>query len=52
MADCSKGRCPNFQKAAKPEEALRLYELFATEILKFGMKPQMPISIGFVMPHS
>ena len=37
LADCSKGRRPNFQKAAKPNEALRLYELFAAEVLKLGI---------------
>lgn len=37
LADCSKGRRPNFQKAAKPDEAKRLYELMVKEIVKLGV---------------
>ncbi|RYZ60459.1 MAG: D-tyrosyl-tRNA(Tyr) deacylase [Proteobacteria bacterium] len=38
LADCSKGRRPNFQKAAKPDEAKRLYELMEKEIVKLGLR--------------
>ncbi len=37
LADCSKGRRPNFQKAAKAAEALRLYRLLAETIQNFGI---------------
>lgn len=37
LGDASKGRRPNFQKAAKPDEANRLYKLFRDAILGQGL---------------
>ncbi|RZA26823.1 MAG: D-tyrosyl-tRNA(Tyr) deacylase [Proteobacteria bacterium] len=38
LGDASKGRRPNFQKAARPEEATRLYERMQAEFKKLGVK--------------
>ncbi|MDD3653741.1 MAG: D-aminoacyl-tRNA deacylase [Desulfotomaculaceae bacterium] len=35
--DCRKGRRPNFYKAASPEEARKLYEIFISELEKLGL---------------
>ena len=37
LGDASKGRRPNFQKAAKPDEAKRLYERVRAEISAQGL---------------
>lgn len=36
--DCSKGRRPGFDKAALPDEAERLYQLFVGELSASGLK--------------
>ena len=47
-ADCRKGRRPDFNKAAKPEIAERLYEEFAFELEKNGIKPKVGIFGAFM----
>ncbi len=37
-ADCRKGRRPNFEKAARGEQANSLYELFCDTLLSSGVK--------------
>lgn len=39
-ADCSHGNRPSFTKAAKPQEANRLYELFNSELRAKGLNVQ------------
>lgn len=36
--DCRKGRRPNFMEAARPEQALRIYESFNDALRGFGIK--------------
>lgn len=38
LADCRKGRRPSFTGAAQPEEADRLYRLFADELRGMGLE--------------
>ena len=38
FGDCRKGRRPSFDKAARPEDAERLYELFVNELRARGAK--------------
>ncbi|MBC7660422.1 MAG: D-tyrosyl-tRNA(Tyr) deacylase [Chitinophagaceae bacterium] len=38
LGDTSKGRRPNFQKAAKADDALRLYQLFRDAVLGAGVR--------------
>ena len=40
LADCSHGNRPSFTKAAKPQEANRLYELFNSELRAKGLNVQ------------
>ena len=35
--DCSKGRRPNFTRAAKPELSEKMYDSFVEEIKKYGL---------------
>lgn len=42
LADTSRGNRPSFVKAAKPEEAEKLYELFVAELRKLGI----PVKTG------
>jgi len=37
LGDCEKGRRPSFTRAADPEEADRLYELFASVLASLGV---------------
>ncbi|MCH5583630.1 D-aminoacyl-tRNA deacylase [Shimazuella sp. AN120528] len=41
--DCRKGRRPNFMAAARPEEALSLYEKWNQELLAKGVKVETGI---------
>lgn len=41
--DCRKGRRPNFMKAAKPDQAEELYELFNTVLKDKGIKVETGI---------
>lgn len=36
-ANCKRGRRPGFEKAAKPEQANQLYELFNEELRTYGL---------------
>ena len=47
-ADCRKGRRPDFNKAAKPEKAERLYKEFANELAQKGIRPKMGIFGAFM----
>ena len=38
--DCSHGRRPNFMNAARPEQAIPLYEQFLSECERLGFPPQ------------
>ena len=38
--DCSHGRRPNFMNAARPEQAIPLYEQFLAECERLGFAPQ------------
>jgi D-tyrosyl-tRNA(Tyr) deacylase len=38
LADCRKGRRPGFDRAARPEEAQRLYELYVKELRDAGLE--------------
>ena len=40
LADCSHGNRPSFTKAAKPQEANRLCELFNSELRAKGLNVQ------------
>lgn len=42
-ADCKKGRRPGFEKAARPEQANPLYELFNEELRTYGL--QVPTGV-------
>jgi len=42
MADCTRGRRPGFENAARPEKAIPLYELFCSEAGKTGI----PVKTG------
>ncbi|MBP96645.1 D-tyrosyl-tRNA(Tyr) deacylase [Candidatus Poribacteria bacterium] len=35
--DCRKGRRPNFSRAAKPEKAHQLYQVFVNQLLQLGV---------------
>ena len=39
-ADCKKGRRPSFTKAARPEQAVPLYDYFVTEAKRRGIETQ------------
>jgi len=38
LGDCRKGRRPSFDKAAKGEDALKLYQEFVLELMKSGLR--------------
>ena len=40
LADCSKGRRPSFIKAADPQKAYELYEVFVEEVRRQGITVQ------------
>lgn len=37
FGDCRRGRRPSYSEAARPEEAVRLYELFVQELRSLGL---------------
>ncbi len=43
LADCRKGRRPGFDRAAGPEEACRLYELYVQELRALGLSTETGI---------
>ena len=43
LADCSEGRRPSFAAAARPEEAVPLYEKFISEFKSNGFEPKTGI---------
>ncbi|MBC8385664.1 MAG: D-tyrosyl-tRNA(Tyr) deacylase [Candidatus Cloacimonetes bacterium] len=47
-ADCRRGRRPDFNKAAKPGTAKKLYKEFSFELEKNGIKPKMGIFGAFM----
>ena len=47
--DCSKGRRPNFIKAARPEVAIPLYERFCTELRTLGVSKVATGQFGAMM---
>ena len=47
--DCSKGRRPNFIRAARPEIAISLYEKFCTELCSLGVAKVATGEFGAMM---
>ena len=41
--DCRKGRRPSFDRAAVPEEARKLYELFCNQVASMGVRVERGI---------
>lgn len=39
-ADCTRGRRPGFDNAAKPSEALEKFDLFCEQVGNYGIKPE------------
>ena len=47
--DCSKGRRPNFIRAARPEIAIHLYERFCAELRALGVSKVATGEFGAMM---